>query len=69
MYKIAIKVLCNLLFYVNSGISGIPEPEPELSVPEISDSVFSGWISDSNFRYPNFELRDKKNQVTRMRLQ
>jgi hypothetical protein len=31
MYKIVIKVLCSLLFYVNSGVSGIPEPEPELS--------------------------------------
>jgi hypothetical protein len=27
MYKIAIKVLCSLLFSVNSGILGIPEPE------------------------------------------
>ena len=25
MYKIALEVLCSLLFYVNSGISGIPE--------------------------------------------
>jgi hypothetical protein len=46
MYKTAIKVLCSLLFSVNSGI---PKPEPELSVPEISGSVFSGWISVAIF--------------------
>ena len=40
-----------MLFFKNSGKSGIPEPEPELA-----GSIFLELISGNNFHYPNFEL-------------
>ena len=44
-----------MLFFENSGKSGIPEPEPELA-----GSIFLELISGNNFHYPNFELPDPK---------
>jgi len=55
------KILCSVLFSENSGKSGIPKPEPELSGTQNCGYCFFRLISGNNFYYPNFELPDLPN--------